>query len=107
MAQININTQTYNGVISTYNGVISNSIQGKLVINGSNNIRLYKVDEYQTSNPIRLSNGLILSLESDLLDSDSIKKNIIDELAEKYPESYLKLGCPNPSEIDICTIFTH
>jgi hypothetical protein len=94
------NINSYGNTISCCNGS-SNSIQPVLASNvvlgdsSSTKKKLYITEIWQTKNPIRIDDNLIVSLEKDLISNDEIKTKILSIIENEHPDVYLQLGLDN------------
>ena len=68
--------------------------QNNLVLGDSDTdkTKLYIVETWQSRNPIKINEGLWVSLENDIIPNDEIKTYILDKLIETNPEILIKLG---------------
>lgn len=62
--------------------------------------KIYIVEPWQSKNPIHVDEGLCVSLESDLIPTDEIKRKILDKLEETNPEIVIKMGM-NPDNMTL------
>ena len=53
---------------------------------------LYIVDEWESTNPIKIQDGLWVSLEEHMVPVDIIKDTIMTNLEQFHPETIMKLG---------------
>lgn len=54
--------------------------------------KIYIVEPWQSKNPIKVEDGLWVSLEKDLVSNDALKQKIMDRLEETNPEILIKMG---------------
>lgn len=99
------------GVITINSGSLTNSwinVEPYLKQNVSVNIgdvddnkhKIYIVEPWQSRNPVKVQNGLWVSLENDLISNDELKQRILDKLDEVRPDVIVKLGI-NPDNIKL------
>lgn len=54
--------------------------------------KIYIVEPWQSKNPIKVQEGLWVSLEHDLVSYDEIKRIIIKKLMDDNPDALIKMG---------------
>lgn len=86
-----------NGSISTGMSSISASSldwTGRVIVGQTDNIKqvIYIIEEWQSKNPIKFDNGLIISFENDLYTNAELEELVYNKIEEHYPEKAIKLG---------------
>jgi|SaaInlStandDraft_4_1057021.scaffolds.fasta_scaffold30335_3 hypothetical protein len=60
--------------------------------NSASSTKIYIVEEWQSKKPIKMDNGLTISLEKDLINYDDIKKKVMNKLSEVHPDLVVRMG---------------
>lgn len=81
--------------------ITSSNIQTWSITPGSNVIlgedlsekhKIYIVEPWQSRKPIKVKEGLWISLEHDLIPNDEIKREIINKIEEMHPDIIIRAG---------------
>lgn len=62
--------------------------------------KIYIVEPWQSRHPIKVKDGLWVSLEHDLISNEEIKRQIMERLEEEHPDAVVKMGV-NPKNVKI------
>jgi len=103
---LSLNTTGYNlhTLNSSQNVVIvdsSNYMGASKLISGSSlwigdsdekKHKIYIVEPWQSSNPIKIDEGFWISLERDIVSTDDLKRKILKKLEDTHPEVILTTG---------------
>lgn len=86
-----------NGSLSTAVSSISATNldwSGRVIVGQSDNNKqiIYIVEEWQSKNPIKFDNGLVISFENDLYTTAELEELVYNKIEEHYPEKAIKLG---------------
>jgi len=79
-----------NGMLVGSNNAFSTSIILGQSLAGKE--KIYIVEPWQSSNPIKVNEHIWISLEKDLISMTTIKKEIYKTIEETFPEIFIKIG---------------
>lgn len=68
--------------------------------NNEDKQKIYIVEPWQSRKPIKVKDGLWVSLEQDLISNDEIKKQILEKIEDEHPDLAIKMGL-NPDNIKL------